>query len=700
MLETVIRDGLAILRLDSPPLNMLTLQLLQQLCAAVQHAVDDPGIEGIIITGGSDHFSAGADVHLFQQIRGDEDAMRLSQTFQEAFQSIEDASKPVAAALAGTVVGGALELALACHRRVAVQDARFRMPEVTLGINPGAGGTQRLPRLIGVQPALRMLLKAEVVPADLALEWGLVDTLATHGDLLDEAARCLRAHPVPVRTGQRTDMIGDAAVCEAVLQQAETSSSSDRPDWIAPQQILQAVRTGVMQTFEQGLSAERSAFARCVATRAAQNCIYSFFATRAAGKVPQLEGVSPIPVQRVGVVGMGTMGTGITHALALAGVAVVALDANPDALRRGRQRIDESLQRWVRAGRLEADRAAQLLAAIRTTTDAADLARVDLVIESAFEEVGVKRQVLRLLESICSPDTILATNTSTISLDELAAGMRRPERLVGLHFFNPAHRMPLVEIIRREGVAPSALATALSLAKRLRKTPVVVANREGFLVNRIFIPYMQEAFFLLEDGASAEAIDRAAVAFGFPMGPLVLIDMAGLDILVDAQRVLQRAFAHHGALSSIATGLVQSGALGQKSGGGVYRYDPGDIKPHPRPATDRIIADVRRASGRPLQEMGPGEITERLMLRMVNEAFYAVEEGIVQRESDVDVALVLATGFPNFHGGVLKYAHDLGLDQVVSRLLELHHRCGERFKPCRSLLEKNRSLLEKKRITS
>jgi 3-hydroxyacyl-CoA dehydrogenase len=268
--------------------------------------------------------------------------------------------------------------------------------------------------------------------------------------------------------------------------------------------------------------------------------------------------------------------------------------------------------------------------------------------------------------------------------------MRRPERLVGLHFFNPAHRMPLVEIIRRDGVAPSVLATALSLAKRLRKTPVVVANREGFLVNRIFIPYMQEAFFLLEDGASAESVDRAAVEFGFPMGPFVLIDMAGLDILVDAQRVLQRAFAHHGALSSIATGLVQSGALGQKSGGGVYRYDPGDVKPHPRPATDRIIAEVRRASGRTLREMGPDEITERLMLRMVNEAFYVVEEGIVQRASDVDVALVLATGFPNFHGGVLKYGGDLGLDRVLSRLQELHHRCGERFKPCRSLLEKER----------
>jgi 3-hydroxyacyl-CoA dehydrogenase len=247
--------------------------------------------------------------------------------------------------------------------------------------------------------------------------------------------------------------------------------------------------------------------------------------------------------------------------------------------------------------------------------------------------------------------------------------------------------MPLVEIIWRDGVSPEVLATALGLAKRLRKTPVVVANREGFLVNRIFIPYLQEAFFLLEDGAEAQAIDQAAVDFGFPMGPFVLIDMAGLDILVDAQRVLQDAFPHHGKLSAIAVRLVESGSLGQKTGAGVYRYDPGDVKPHPSPVTGRIVDEVRRSTGRPPQAVPPEEITERLVLRMVNEAFYAVQEGIVQRDSDVDVAMVLGTGFPDFRGGVMKYASDLGLDLVLNRLQELNRRCGERFAPCRLLLE-------------
>jgi 3-hydroxyacyl-CoA dehydrogenase/enoyl-CoA hydratase/carnithine racemase len=688
MLETVIRDGLAILRLDSPPLNTLTVQLLEQLRASVRRAEDDPGVSGIVITGGPDHFSAGADVQLFQQIHSDDDAIRLSQTFQEAFQAIEDCSKPVAAALAGTVVGGALELAMACHRRVAVQDARFRMPEVTLGINPGAGGTQRLPRLIGVEAALRMLLKAEVVPAAAALRGGLVDALASREQLLDRAAECLRDNPSPFRTGQRTDRIADRASCERALQQAASSLPANRPDWIAPQQILEAVRTGIEQSFQAGLVKEREAFARCVATRGARNCMHLFFATRIAGKVPQIDGVAPLPVHRVGVVGMGTMGTGITHAFALAGVPVVVLDANPAALDRGRERIEGSLRRWVQLGRLDDARAEQLLASIHTTTRAEDLSEADLIIEAAFEEVAVKQRVLELLETLCRPDTILATNTSTISLDILASGMGRPERLIGMHFFNPAHRMPLVEIIRRDSVAPEVLATALGLAKRLRKTPVVVANREGFLVNRIFVPYLQEAFFLLEDGAEPEAVDQAAVDFGFPMGPFVLMDMAGLDILVDAQRVLQDAFPHHGALSEIAVRLVESGSLGQKSGTGVYRYDPGDVRPHASPATGRIVDEVRRSLDRSPGVVPSEEITERLVLRMVNEAFHAVQEGIVQRDSDVDVALVLGTGFPDFRGGVMRYASDLGLDRVRSRLQEFSRRCGERFAPGRLLLEK------------
>jgi 3-hydroxyacyl-CoA dehydrogenase len=688
MLETETRDCLAVLRLHCPPLNALTIPLLQELCAAIARAVDDPQINGILITGGSDHFSAGADVHLFEQIRSADDARILSRVFQQAFQAIEDSPKPVAAALAGTVVGGALELALACHLRVAAMDARFRMPEVTLGINPGAGGTQRLPRLVGLEPALRMLLKAEVIPAATALEWGLLDALASPGQLLPQTEQLLHTATAPAKTSGRTGKIPDRPACEAALQQAEASLRKNRPEWIAPARILQAVRAGIMESFERGLEIEREVFAECMQSPAARNCMYLFFATRNAGKVPELADQAAAPIRRVGVIGMGTMGTGITHAFTLAGIPVVALDENPIALQQARERIESSLHRWVQLGRLDAARASQLLGAVTTTTRIDDLGEVDLVVESVFEDLAVKRGVLAALESACPADTILATNTSTISLDELAAGSKRPERLVGMHFFNPAHRMPLVEIIRREGTSPTVLATALVLAKRLRKTPVVVANREGFLVNRIFVPYLQEAFFLLEDGADPRAVDQAAVDFGFPMGPFALIDMAGLDILVHAQRVLQRAFAHHGSLSPIAARLVQAGRLGQKTGAGIYRYEPGDVTPYDSPATASLVAQVRRAPGHAPREVPAGEIVDRLILRMVNEAFCVLQERLVQRDSDVDVAMVLGTGFPDFRGGLLRYAAARGLDQVCSRLEELSRQFGERFSPCRLLLEK------------
>jgi len=688
MLETVTHDSLTILRLDSPPLNALTIQLLEELCAAIRRAGDDPAVTGIVVTGGSDHFSAGADVHLFEQIQSADDAIRVSQTFQQAFQAIEDSPKPVAAALAGTVVGGALELALACHVRVAASDSRFRMPEVTLGINPGAGGTQRLPRLIGLEPALRMLLKAEVIPASTALEWGLVDALVSHEQLLSQTEQRLHNSSAPLKTSWRNDKISDHPSCEAVLQRAESSLRKNRPELIAPAKILQAVRAGVMESFERGIQIEREAFAECMKTPAARNCIYLFFATRNSGKVTGVASAGSKPIRRVGVVGMGTMGTGITHAFALAGVPVVALDENPDVLQRGRERIASSLQKWVAMGRLDAPRAQQLLGSVTTTTHIEDLAEVDLVVESVFENLAVKRSVLARMESICPADTILATNTSTISLDDLAAGMKRSDRLVGMHFFNPAHRMPLVEIIRRDGTSPAVLATAVALARRLRKTPVIVANREGFLVNRIFVPYLQEAFFLVEDGADCQTVDEAAVDFGFPMGPFALIDMAGLDILVHAQQVLAHAFPHHGPLSSMVPRLVARGSLGQKTGTGVYRYEPGDVTPRPSPATMKIIAEARHAAGRVPRAVPAHEIVDRLILRMVNEAFYVLQENLVQRESDIDVAMVLGTGFPDFRGGVLKYAGELGWDEVRRRLQELSRRFGERFSPCRYLLEK------------
>jgi 3-hydroxyacyl-CoA dehydrogenase len=451
-----------------------------------------------------------------------------------------------------------------------------------------------------------------------------------------------------------------------------------RPELIAPRKIIEAVRAGVDDSFAAGLVKEQQVFAECLETPATRNKIYLFFATRETGKLPHLA-VPPAAVKKTAVVGMGTMGTGIVQALIAAGLPVVVRDENEAALQKGMARIGDSLHKRVAQGKLAPEQCEKTLALVSTTTNWSTLAEADVVIESVFEDVAAKRTVVARLEEVCPPNTIIATNTSTISLDALAADMARPERLVGMHFFNPAHRMPLLEVIRRDATDDAVVAAIVQLAKRLRKTPVLVRNREGFLVNRLFVPYLKEAFWLLQEGVEPEAIDRAMTDFGFAMGPLQLIDMAGLDILAFSDRVLRAAFPRHGPLPAVAARLVERGLLGQKSGAGVYSYTPGDYTPRFSDATRQIVEEVRVPVPSGAAASDRDEITDRLVLRMVCEAFWVVEEGIAQRESDLDVAMVLGTGFPDFRGGPLRYAGDCGKQQVLRRLEELAGKFGERF---------------------
>jgi 3-hydroxyacyl-CoA dehydrogenase len=686
MIETTTSDGVCVLHLNAPPLNTMTFEMLDELRALIDRANADDAARGIVIIGDARHFSAGGDIHLLQEIACADDAVRLSRVFQETFQAVEDSSKPVAAAMAGRVLGGALELATACHVRVCTEQTTFRLPEVRLGINPGAGGTQRLPRLVGTEAALRMLLTAEALTAAAALELGLVDAVCEGEKLVETARDLVLSRPV-ARTSERTDKIGDDAANDAAFGKAVKRLARGRAETIAPREIVACVRAGVTESFEAGLAAEQQSLVRCMATPATRNRIYLFFATRQTSKAPDLEGVAASEISTTAVVGMGSMGTGIAHALIIAGLPVIVRDEDEAALQRGAARIRKSVEKRVASGKLAQDRAEKMLSLLTTTTAWEDLAGAEIVIEAVVENVEVKRAVLSRLEAVCSDETILATNTSTISLDDLAAGMTHGERLVGMHFFNPAHRMPLVEVIRRDATAPGAIATALALAKRLRKTPVLLRNREGFLVNRVFIPYLKEAFWCVQDGADPRAVDAAMVDFGFAMGPLALIDMAGLDILALTDEVMRRAFPSHGPISPIVTRLVEAGCCGQKTGSGVYRYEKGDYTPHDSDAARRIIGDLQQEGGAAPREVGADEITERLMLRMVNEALFAAQERIAQRESDVDVATVLGMGFPDFRGGILKYARDIGIDTVAGRLDALAEQFGERFRACGLLQE-------------
>jgi len=680
-------EGICRLRLDAPPLNTIALPLLDELRDAVARANRNADVGGIVITGSPDHFSAGADIELFRQITCPQNARDISRVFQEVFQAVEDSAKPVAAAVAGGMMGAAVELAMACHRRACTQNTTFSMPEVRLAISSGAGGTRRLPRLVGPEKALDMLLGAERIGAHQALDLGLVDAVCPAGELVATATGLLRDCPAPPRTSQRTDKIQDAAAGDAALQKARESLADARSEIIAPRQIIEAVEAGLKGPPAAAMLAEREAFARCMETPAAGNKIYLFFATRQTSKIPGLARLKPKPIAGAAVLGAGSMGGGIAQALISAGVPVIAYDRDAAAVEKSLQRIRHSLQRRADRGRLSPKQVQQSMALISAAGSWQELAGADLVIEAVFEDPKVKQSVLRQLETVCAAETLIATNTSTISLDLLAEGMQQGDRLVGMHFFNPAQRMPLVEIIRHRGATDDAVARAMSFARRIGKTPVLVNNREGFLVNRLFIPYLKEAFWLLEDGAAARQIDAAMEEFGFPMGPLATIDMAGLDILVFTDRVMSRAFPAAGSLSAIAERLVERGCTGQKAGSGVYTYQKGDYTPHHSELAESIIAEVQQQQGLVPRKVSPDEITRRLVLRMVGEAFCLMEEGIVPRRSDVDVAMVLGTGFPDFRGGVLKYAEDIGLERVQRELEDLSQHLGPRFAPCKLLRE-------------
>ncbi len=682
LIHTSVGDQVAVLRLQGPAGSAVNIALLESLEQAIAWAGGLAEVQAVVLTGSAEHFSSGADLRIFRQIQGPHDARRVSRRFQEALQTIEDSPKPVAAAVAGHVLGCALELAMACHYRVCTDKSRLGSPEVQFGINPGAGATQRLPRLVGIEAALRMLLSGRPVSAEEALRLGLVDRLCASGELLDCALAAAR-RGLPLRaTGRLAPQPAEELQQRAIFEQAASQLDEVHPELIAPREILAAVRIGVEQSFEAGLTAEQDAFARCIATPAAGNKIYLFFATRATGRVAEAEHAAVELPGCAAVVGLGTMGRGIARALAAAGLEVLAVERDSAALDTALEQLKQGMERSVRAGRVSQERAQALLARIRPVYDWQRLGEAGLAVEAVFEDARLKRQVIGQLEQVLGAGALIGSNTSTISLDVLAGEMQHPERLVGLHFFNPAHRMPLVEIIRRRGSTPAAVATAVALVRRLGKTPVVVNNREGFLVNRIFIPYLKEAFCLVEEGIEPEAVDQAMVEFGFPMGPLALADMAGLDILAQTDAVLRAAFPRHGPLSPIVGELVAAGYLGQKSAAGVYKYAPGDYTPLSHPAARQIIARCRAAkAGAGSVSAEADDIARRLVLRMACEAFWVLADGLVRRGCEIDAAMVLGTGFPDFRGGPLRFAAHLGKDRLLDELGRLATACSERFSP-------------------
>ncbi|MGN7292709.1 3-hydroxyacyl-CoA dehydrogenase NAD-binding domain-containing protein [Rhizobium sp. SAFR-030] len=631
-------DAVLVVTLDNPPVNATSADVRQGLKKALSHAETAEDVTAVVLTGAGKTFIGGADIKEFGK-------PAVEPTLPSIIEMIEALSKPVVAALNGAALGGGLEVALACHHRIASPTAQVGLPEVKLGIVPGAGGTQRLPRLIGIPAALDLVASGRVVKTGEALALGAIDAVA-ESDLVDAAiavASGLVGTPLR-RTGSLTVAAADPAEIEKTAAKILAKARGQK----APAEAVRLV-TSASRPLAEGLADERSTFLALRDSDEAKALRHVFFAEREASKVDGRDGVKPRPVTTIGICGLGLMGSGIAVAALGAGYAVIGLDQTPEAAEKGRERILGLLQRNLSSGRLDQAGFDAQAAKLSVTASDADLAPCDLVIEAVFDDLAVKIDLFRRLDQVLREDAILATNTSYLNPDEIAAATAHPERVLGLHFFSPAHVMRLLEVVRCAATAPDVLATGLAVAKAQRKLAIVTGVTEGFIGNRIFSAYRREAEFLLEDGALPHEIDSALEGYGFPMGLFAVYDMAGLEIAW-ARRKRQAATRDPSErYVEIADRLCEAGRLGQKSGRGWYAYPDG--KRTVDPQVTAIIEAVRAEKGIAPRSFSAAEIQQRLLKAMAAEGDALLAEGIAARPGDIDLVMINGYGFPAHKGG-------------------------------------------------
>jgi 3-hydroxyacyl-CoA dehydrogenase len=682
VVTTTIDDGVALIRIDNPPVNALSQDVIDGLAAALDTASRDDAARAIVVIGAGRTFVAGADIKGLELLAwGSDDG---APDIHDLLQAFEDAPRPVVMAMHGTALGGGLELAMAGHYRVAVADARFGQPEVNLGIIPGAEGTQRLPRLVGLEKAIEMCVTGRPIGAADALASGLVDRIV-EGDLATGAAAFARevagragARP---RTRERTDRLPAAADVPRMVAAGKALAAKVRRRMEAPVAVVDALEAAATLPFADGCAREREIFFGLARSEQAKALIHVFFAERAAAKVPGVDaGTRAATVSRVGIVGAGTMGGGIAMACANAGIDVRLTDASAEALESGLARVRRNYEISVTRGRLTPDAVQARLDRILPQLGYEGLAEVDLVVEAVFENMALKKEIAGALDGSLAPGAVLATNTSTLDIDEIAAVTRRAPQVLGLHFFSPANVMRLVEIVRGTATSPQTLATAMALAKRLGKVGVVVGNGPGFVGNQMMFPYMYEAQFLVEDGATPQQVDEALTGFGMAMGIFAVDDMAGLDVAWRVRQELNQ-FSEPGARKPFASeALCEMGRFGQKSGGGWYRYGD-DRKPAADPEVQALVERLAAEHGITRRAFTAGEIVERTIDALINEGARVLDDGLALRASDIDVIYTAGYGFPAWRGGPMFYADRIGLPAILERVSACHRAPGARWAP-------------------
>jgi 3-hydroxyacyl-CoA dehydrogenase len=683
-----VDQGVALIRIDNPPVNALSPDVITGLDAAVDRASHDDAVLAIVVMGAGRTFIAGADIKGLEQLAWG--AESGAPEMHELLQKIEDAPKPVVMAMHGTALGGGLEVAIAGHYRVAVSDAQMGQPEVNLGIIPGAEGTQRLPRLVGVEKAIEMCVSGKPVKAADALSAGLIDRIID-GDLAAGASAfaremAARRGPHP-RTRDRQDRLPAPAALPAMLAAGRELARKTRRHLEAPVAVVDALEAAATLPFEEGCARERAIFFALAKSEQAKALIHAFFAERGVSKVPGIsKDTVATPVNHVGIVGAGTMGGGIAMACANAGIAVRITDATAAGLETGMATIRKNYEVSVKRGRFTPAMVDERMSRIVPQVGYDGFAHVDLVVEAVFENLALKKEVAAALDTLVKPGGIIATNTSTLDIDEIAAATARPAQVLGLHFFSPANVMRLVEIVRGAATSPETLATAMAIAKRLGKVGVVVGNCRGFVGNRMMFPYMYEAQFLVEDGATPQQVDDALTGFGMAMGIFAVDDMAGLDVAWRVRQELKQ-FSEPGARKPlVADRLCEMGRFGQKTGKGWYVYGE-DRKPQPDPEVLALIEQSAVANGIQRRSFTGDELIERTIYALINEGARVLDEGFALRAADIDVIYTNGYGFPAWRGGPMFYADRVGLKKIYDRVSTFHRELGDRWAPA-PLLEK------------
>jgi 3-hydroxyacyl-CoA dehydrogenase len=679
LIQLTKENDIAVLTINNPPVNALSPGVPEGISEALDQIAQDDAIKAVVLIGGGRTFIAGADIKEFGKMTSGKPRGAGLLPF---LLKIEDSKKPVIVAIHGTAFGGGLEVAMACHYRVAVSSAQVGQPEVKLGIIPGAAGTQRLPRLAGVAKAVEMCTTGNPIKAAEALQFGIVDRII-EGELLPGAiafAREVAAKSAP-KTRERNEKLRTPADNAPIFAAARETVAKKQRGLLAPVAAITAIEAATTLRFAEGCQLEQKLFTECLFSDQSKALIHVFFSEREVSKIPDVPKETPlIPIKSAAVVGAGTMGGGIAMVLANAGMSVLLKEADQAALDRGLATIQSNYANSVKRGRFTPQDAEERFKRITPTLSYDDFSKADLVIEAVFEGMALKKEVFKELDRVCKPGAILASNTSTLNIDEIASATSRPGSVIGTHFFSPANVMRLLEIVRGKATSKEVIATCMQLSKTLGKVGVLVGNCHGFVGNRMFGPYRREAQFLVEEGASIAAVDKALADFGMAMGPLATGDLAGLDVGWRIRKEYRHLEKPGIRQPLVEDNLCELGRFGQKTGAGWYKYDDQRRAMHDSQVDELIRKWVTEAKI-PQRDISAAEIADRCIYALVNEGARILEEGFALRASDIDIIYLNGYGFPAYRGGPMWYADTVGLKNVLARISEFHRQHGEIWRP-------------------